>query len=353
MKNNDIIHTDNINDQLKNIIKKYDQEKKLIITDHNCRKYCLPVIQEIIDDTFEIFEIKPGEDNKSLDTVKQLWSFLSEKKYTRESLIINLGGGMVSDLGGFAASTFKRGIPYINIPTTILAQVDASVGGKTGINFMSLKNEIGVFSEADHVLISEVFIKSLKKREFLSGFAEMLKHALIHNDEHYSELIEFITEYESNENLKKLNSLTKQSVKIKEHYIKNDLYDKGKRKILNFGHTFGHAFESHFNLNKNLEIKHGEAVAQGIICEIYLSHKKLNFESDKMNRISNDIKNIYKIIKPKSDEFDLIHNLMTHDKKNLNDVINCVLINNNNIPLFDQEITKDDITDALNYLNSV
>lgn len=353
LKNNDIIHTDQLIDDLKIIISEFDTEKKIIITDHNCNKYCVPLIEEIIDDSFEIFVIKAGEEHKSIDTVLKIWDFLIQKKINRNSLLINLGGGMVSDIGGFVASTFKRGLSFINIPTSLLAQTDASVGGKTGINYKKLKNEIGVFNQADYVIISHKFLKTLSKTEFLSGFAEMLKHALIYEEDHLNELFDyFINNYKKN-NLSLIKALIIKSVSIKKHFIKNDLHDKRIRKTLNFGHTFGHAFESLYNSGNNQNLRHGEAVAQGIICELFLSVDKLTFDRHKLLNISSLIIEMFGAIHIPLEDYKTIYSYMLHDKKNTNKKINCILLKEIGNAELDNKISMNDVNNALNYLNSL
>ena len=347
--NNDIIHTVNLNKDLKRIISEYDNEKKIILTDNNCKKLCLPIIADIIDDNFKIFEINSGEEFKSINTVQKIWNFLLQNNFNRHSLMINLGGGMVTDIGGFAASTFKRGMSFINIPTSLLAQVDASIGGKTGINYGGLKNEIGVFNQADYVIISNTFLKTLSKSEFLSGFAEMLKHALICEEKHFNELFDFfINNYKKN-NFSQITDLIIKSVNIKKHFVKKDIFDTGVRKTLNFGHTFGHAFESLFNL----KLKHGEAVAQGIICELFLSAKKLNFDKNKLEQINSMIKKIFGVLFIPDEDFEAVYSLMKHDKKNTNNVINCVLLEGIGKPKIDQELSKNEVYNALKYLNNI
>jgi 3-dehydroquinate synthase len=350
MKNNDIIHTRNLIEELNTILTKFSDEKKMIITDENCERDCLPHLHNIIDDTFEIFSMKAGEEYKTIQTVQKIWEILSENEYTRNSLIINLGGGVVSDLGGFAASTFKRGLSYINIPTTVLAQADASVGGKTGFNINSLKNEIGLFNQAKHVLISDIFMKTLTKREFLSGFAEMIKHALIRDNKHLVELTEFLKSYINTGKLRGYDKLIKRSVEIKAEIVHSDPFESGLRKILNFGHTFGHAFESYLKLTKGIDVKHGEAIAAGMICELYLSYKKTGLNIEVVNSVTKQILNFYKKIEINEKEYQEIYELMLHDKKNKRNVINCVLIDNIGHALIDQQINEDGIYEALNYI---
>ena len=353
LKNNDIIHIKSIVDDLKLILNIYKGQKTLVLTDENCMRDCFPLIEDqLIKNTF-IFVIKPGEENKTLETVEKIWNFLIKNKFNRKSLMINLGGGVITDIGGFAASTFKRGMPFINIPTTLLSQVDASVGGKTGINYAGLKNEIGMFSLPDKVVISPIFLKTLNEREFLSGFAEMIKHALISDRKHLEELKNFIrTNFKNKENTPLL-SIIKRSVTIKEQIVKKDIKDKGIRNILNFGHTFGHAFESYFNDSESQNIKHGEAVAYGMICELFISSEKIGFNKSLLNELTDYILTIYgKIIIPEND-YQKILEYILHDKKNITDGINCVLLQDIENPLTNQSISENEVIESLIYLNNI
>lgn len=230
--------------------------------------------------------------NKHVETLAHVWKELSDKGGTRHSLLINLGGGMVTDLGGFAAATFKRGIRYINIPTTLLAMVDASVGGKTGINFNGLKNEIGSFYPAESVLIDTQFLKTLDMPNLLSGYAEMLKHGLISTCAHWAELLN--VDFNAID-YAQLQALVAQSVQIKEHIVEQDPLEKGIRKALNLGHTVGHAFES-FALETSHPVLHGYAVAWGIVCELYFSYLKTGFPKDKLRQTIRFIKEHYGVL---------------------------------------------------------
>ena len=216
-----------------------------------------------------------------------------------------------------------------------------------------LKNEIGVFNQPDYVIISSTFLKTLSKSEFLSGFAEMLKHALIYNETGLNELYDFFKNNYKKNNLSSIKDLVIKSVNIKNHFIKNDIYDKGIRKTLNFGHTFGHAFESLFSLNSKHKLKHGEAVAQGIICELFLSAKKLNFDKKKLHQTVSVIKKIFGVLYIPVEEFEAVYLYMKHDKKNTNNVINCILLEEIGKPKIDQALSKNEIKNALKYLNSL
>ena len=263
---------------------------------------------------------------------------------TRHTLLINIGGGMVTDLGGFAASTFKRGINYINIPTTLLAMVDASVGGKTGINFRGLKNEIGVFNNASSVILHTPFLRTLDSENILSGYAEMLKHGLISNEEMWAELLEFRIEILE---FSRLQRMLADSVAVKQRIVTEDPTEKGIRKALNLGHTIGHAFESYALEHK--PVLHGYAVAWGLICELYLSAIKTGFPSDKMHQTVNFIKEHYGKMTITCDDYPTLLELMTHDKKNVAGIINFTLLGGIGDIRINQTASKQDIYEALDF----
>ena len=318
-----IIYSREIVQQSEQIISNFEGRKIFFLTEENTEKLCLPHLKPLIE-KYRISGavIKPGENAKSISSVEQVWQFLSQSGADRKSLLINIGGGMLIDLGGFAASTFKRGISFVNIPTTLLAQVDASIGGKTGINFNGLKNEIGVFNEPFAVLINTDFLKTLDNENFLSGYAEMLKHGLIKDGDHWNELMNFDLEHV---NYYHLQEIISHSVDIKKWHVENDPTEKNIRKALNFGHTFGHAFES-YALHKGTPILHGYAIAYGMMAELYLSHKVSGFPFEKMQKINQWLINTYRKFSVKSEDFDILYNLMTHDKKNENSKINFTLL---------------------------
>ena len=251
---------------------------------------------------------------------------------------------MVTDLGGFAASTFKRGINYINIPTTLLSMVDASVGGKTGINFRGLKNEIGVFNNAATVILDTQFLKTLDAENICSGYAEMLKHGLISNEQMWAELMNFDLEQPD---LKLLSRMVADSVAVKERIVTEDPTEQGIRKALNLGHTVGHAFES-FAL-KHQPVLHGYAVAWGLICELYLSCMKTGFPTDKMHQTVRFIKEHYGMMTITCDDYPTLLELMTHDKKNVAGIINFTLLGGIGDIRINQTATKDEIYEALDF----
>ena len=251
---------------------------------------------------------------------------------------------MVTDLGGFAASTFKRGINYINIPTTLLAMVDASVGGKTGINFNGLKNEIGVFNNANTVILDTQFLKTLDAENIRSGYAEMLKHGLISEDKMWAELLNYDLE---NPDLQKLSQMVADSVAVKERIVTEDPTEQSIRKALNLGHTVGHAFES-LALQRE-PVLHGYAVAWGLICELYLSCVKTGFPTDKMHQTVRFIQEHYGKMTITCDDYPTLLELMTHDKKNVAGVINFTLLGEIGDIRINQTATIEDIYEALDF----
>lgn len=251
---------------------------------------------------------------------------------------------MVTDLGGFAASTFKRGINYINIPTTLLAMVDASVGGKTGINFRGLKNEIGVFNNASSVILHTPFLRTLDSENILSGYAEMLKHGLISNEQMWAELLNFNLE---TLDFAKLQRMLADSVAVKQRIVTEDPTEKGIRKALNLGHTVGHAFESY--ALEHTPVLHGYAVAWGLVCELYLSAVKTGFPTDKMHQTVNFIKEHYGKMNITCDDYPTLLELMTHDKKNVAGIINFTLLGGIGDIRINQTASKQDIYEALDF----
>ena len=290
------------------------------------------------------------DENKTLDSLTHVWTALQQGGATRHSLLVNLGGGMVTDLGGFAASTFKRGLTYINIPTTLLSQVDASVGGKTGINFGGLKNEIGVFNSAASVILSTEFLHSLDHKNLLSGYAEMLKHGLISNEGNWAELLRFSFDYGlQTMDYGLLGKLVAKSVAIKERIVEEDPTEKGLRKALNLGHTAGHALES-LALEQGCPVLHGYAVAWGLVCELYLSVVKCNFPKNKLHQTVQFIKENYGDPILDCKQYERLYEFMTHDKKNEGGVINFTLLGDIGDIRINQQATKEEIFEMLDFL---
>ena len=345
-----IIYSHKIIENLEKIINSFPEGKTYILTEETPEKLCLPLIQSLIEKKEISHVVIPGgENNKSTVSVTKVWKFLSENGADRKSLLINLGGGMLTDLGGFSASTFKRGMAFVNIPTTLLAQVDASVGGKTGINFNGLKNEIGVFNNPYKVIIDTDFLKTIDDKNFLSGFAEMIKHGLIKSPLHLKKLLDYDIE---KKDLKELQEIIKESVDIKEWFVKKDPTEKNIRKALNFGHTAGHAFES-YALHKGTPILHGYAVIYGIITELYLSGKKMGFDKKTLQDITEWIINKYGKFEISIEDEEPLYRLMTHDKKNENNHINFTLLSKTGEVEINQVCSKQEIIEALNYYKNL
>lgn len=345
-----VIITSDIKNELSGILANYEYDRLNVICDKNSRDCCyinfLMGVKELRD--ANLATIEPGDEHKNLDSLSWVWEKLGEYGATRKSLVINIGGGMVTDLGGFAASTFKRGLRFINIPTTLLAMVDASVGGKTGINFNGLKNEIGVFSDADYVILDTVFLKTLDSENICSGYAEMLKHGLISNDDMWRELVTFDI---LNPDLDKLRDMVADSVKVKQRIVEEDPHEHGIRKALNVGHTIGHAFES-FAL-KRKPILHGYAVAYGMVCELYLSARKTGFPTEKLHTTVRYIIEHYGKMQITCNDYDELIELMTHDKKNTADTINFTLLAEIGDIRINQTATKEEIAEALDYYREI
>jgi len=340
-----IIITEDITNDLTKILSNYAEDKIYVLLDENTEKYCFPLIANVFANKPNIVKIQSGEEMKNIDTAMDIWNYLSKNGSDRKSLIINLGGGVISDLGGFVASSFKRGINFINIPTTLLAQIDAAIGGKNGINFNNLKNEIGFFSSPKYILIASEFLKTLESRQIIAGFAEMLKHSLIYDIKTWENIKNF--------NLKKidfrfLKILMEESILIKKYYVETDPHEANIREALNFGHTFGHAIESFF-INKEINILHGEAIAMGLICELYLSNKILNLNVKKMLDVIGFIIDNYKYYEIKPNDYDAIYELMKHDKKNKNNEIRFALLSDIGKVEVGQVCTKNDIYQALGF----
>lgn len=342
----EVILCESLENSLAEAIEKCPHDRLFILTDEHTHRLCLPQLQNIpaIQDATEII-IGAEDVHKNLETLASVWQALSEQGATRHSLLINLGGGMVTDLGGFAAATFKRGIAYINIPTTLLSMVDASVGGKTGINFNGLKNEIGVFAPASSVLLETEFLRSLDAHNFFSGYAEMLKHGLISTPEHFAELLSFDTEQIDYAALK---AMVGRSVQVKENIVEQDPKEHGIRKALNLGHTIGHAFES-LALAENRPVLHGYAVAWGIVCELYLSYIKTGFPKEKMRQTIQFIKENYGAFAFNCKQYDRLYALMLHDKKNTAGIINFTLLKEVGDICLNQTADKETIFEVLDF----
>ena len=337
-----------IND-LKSVLDSKQYSSVFILVDTNTKKHCLKGFLEyssIIPSA--VLTMPAGEENKNLISCQSLWEELSAEGADRNSVLINLGGGVVTDLGGFVACTFKRGIDFYNIPTSLLAMVDASVGGKTGIDLGALKNQIGIIKEPKGVIIAAEWLKTLAHEELRSGFAEMLKHGLIANPD-YWETLKTISDLSA----QNLNGFIKPSVSEKTKVVLKDPYEKGPRKILNFGHTLGHAIESYYlTSTEKARLLHGEAIAIGMVLEAYLSTKCSGLKAAAANEIKLTFKCFYPIIRISTEDQKAIIDLLRHDKKNKAGRINFVLLKAIGQPDIDVEVPQELFEEAFEFYQS-
>lgn len=342
----DIIIADSLENDIAEAIGKVAHDKLFVLTDTTTQELCWPVVRDFaVMQQAQTITIQSTDEAKTLETLAYVWSALQKGGATRHSLLVNLGGGMVTDLGGFAASTFKRGMAYINVPTTLLSQVDASVGGKTGINFGGLKNEIGVFNCAQSVILSSMFLRTLDRENLLSGYAEMLKHGLLSTTENWAELLNFdITEPDYDILL----GLVAKSVSIKEGIVTEDPTEKGIRKALNLGHTAGHAIES-LALQEGRTVLHGYAVAWGLLMELYLSARKCGFPAKELHQMEAYIKEHYGKFHYECRHYETLCDFMSHDKKNQGGNINFTLLGGIGDIRINQTATKGEIEEMLDY----
>ena len=349
MEKQKIIISKDLCQSLTQAIDEVKHDLLFVLCDETTERLCLPVISDLeCMKGAQLITIPATDTHKTLESLSHVWSELQRMGATRHSLMVNLGGGMVTDLGGFAASTFKRGIPYINIPTTLLSMVDASVGGKTGINFGGLKNEIGVFNNARSVILDTTFLRTMDHENICSGYAEMLKHGLINNEKMWAELLNFNLESLDNlEHLDILGRMVADSVAVKQRIVTEDPTEQGIRKALNLGHTAGHAFES-LALERK-PVLHGYAVAWGMIVELYLCCVKTNFPQDKMRQTVAFIKENYGRMAITCDDYPHLIELMHHDKKNQGNSINFTLLGGIGDIRINQTATEEEIKDALDF----
>lgn len=329
--------------------KEFNSSQKIIIVDENTKEFCLEYLITSFQDLAyaEVIEIPSGEENKQLEICMQVWETLTEYQIDRKALIVNLGGGVITDMGGMIASLYKRGISFVNIPTTLLAMVDASVGGKTGVDLGIYKNQIGVFSFPKSVFIDTGFLNSLEDIQIKNGLAEMIKHGLISDKSHWEKLKEVII------NKTKLTyELIENSVKIKNQIVSSDPFEAGDRKKLNFGHTIGHAIESYF-LSVNKPILHGLAVAAGIHIESYISLKMNFISQNEYVEISEVLNHCYLKLEFDIENFSQIIHYAKQDKKNNNGQIKMVLLKSIGESMVDVSVSEDLIKIGLDhYLNN-
>ena len=374
-----IIISNDIEHDLATAVAESEHDRVFVLTDDTTHECCLPKVAALLAQYDAVpITIAHGDQHKTLAALGDVWTALQQGGATRHSLLINLGGGMITDLGGFAAATFKRGINFINIPTTLLAMVDAAVGGKTGINFGGLKNEIGAFADARFVIINTCFLDTLDAENLCSGYAEMLKHALISDERMWAEHVNFDL---SQPDLAELQRMVAESIAVKERIVAEDPHEHGIRKALNFGHTIGHALEE-FTLQqaggavvstapenkptpgdavvstapnsqltpKKRPLLHGYAVAFGLIGELYMSARKAGFPTERLHQTTRFIRENYAQTEFTCNDYPTLLNLMRHDKKNTSGVINFTLLHNIGDIRINQTATDEEICEALDFI---
>lgn len=366
-----ITTTSDIQTLFPTILSDYDYDRLFVLCDEHTASLCYPLVP-FPDNAIRIV-IPSGEENKGLSTLSLVWDELIRNQATRHSMLINLGGGVVTDLGGFAAATFKRGIRYINIPTTLLAMIDASTGGKTGVNYQGLKNEIGAFHVPEHVLLCPIFLRTLDSPSILSGIAEMLKHCLISpvgqkkQGEDLSRAKEScanvigpsttasgaLSSFSCMETIADVHNITADtiasSIAVKEYYVTLDPIEEGPRKALNFGHTLGHAIES-LLLDKGTPVAHGYAIAWGMIGELYLSHVVSGLPVYYLRQAAHLLRELYGPCPITCSDYDTLYSYMQHDKKNISDAILFVLLSAPGSVLYDNEVPRELILESLDFI---
>ena len=319
-----------------------------LLLDNNTENHCLDLfIKKSGIVNFNKVVVNDGEESKSIDTCEDVWKYLNTNNADRKSLLINIGGGVITDLGGFIASTYLRGIDFINVPTTVLCMVDAAYGGKTGINFKSIKNQIGLINKPKGVLIDIDFLKTLSKEEYINGFAEIYKHSLITDNEklQFKNLVNF----DFNNDIK---DIIHSYSSIKNKVVELDLYESNYRKILNLGHTIGHAVESYSILSKETnKLKHGEAIAVGLITELYISHKIHGFDYKNLLSIKKELLGYFKKISFTTSDQKEIFKIMSYDKKNYNNKVKYVLLKGIGNPIIDQDVDNELFFKAFDFYN--
>jgi 3-dehydroquinate synthase len=350
-KNSIVYFNSDVYAELNNYIRTTIPSTIFILVDTNTHDTCLPQFLERLesdDIVVEVMEMPNGETHKTIDICMGVWEALSDYNADRKSLLINLGGGVVTDLGGFIASTYMRGISYINIPTSLLAMVDASVGGKTGVDLGALKNQVGIINEGVMVGIDTSFLSTLPQNEMVSGFAEMLKHGLIYDKAYWNTLTNL-----ENLDISDLDRLIYESVVIKNKVVSEDPTEQGLRKILNFGHTLGHAIESYFlEHSEKTPLLHGEAIATGMILEAYLSIKTCGLSKNEFETVTEGILKTFTKISITKEDQKIIIDLLKHDKKNSHGVVKFVLLETIGKPKIDCVVSNELIFEAFAYYSA-
>ncbi|RYZ94600.1 MAG: 3-dehydroquinate synthase [Sphingobacteriaceae bacterium] len=338
------IYFDNSINELVKFIKQGNYSRFFILTDENTSVHCLPIVKEKLEglDNYDIIEVNAGEENKNIDFCIGIWRMLIDFGADRKSLMVNLGGGVITDMGGFAASTYKRGIDFVQVPTTLLSQVDASVGGKTGIDVEGVKNIIGTFTQPKAVFINYDFFNTLPPRQLLSGLAEMLKHGLILDAAYWNQLKTSDLTHPSAE-------LINTSVQLKNKVVMEDPTEQNIRKSLNFGHTIGHAVETWSLTHDRDPLTHGEAIAIGMICEAWLAHKRTGLSAEELEEIRFVLSSLYQHYSLNSSIYEEVYDIMLKDKKNIDGKINCTLLNRIGHFTIDNICTKEEVFEALDF----
>jgi len=338
------IHVGDIWDQLNTFLEQKKYSKLFVLVDENTKEHCLPIFQQNVQlVTSEIIEIQSGEKHKNIHTCSFIWNQMMAANADRNALFINLGGGVIGDMGGFCASTYKRGVDFIQIPTTLLSDVDSSIGGKLGIDFAEVKNSIGLFKNPEAVFIDPVFLKTLPIREIRSGLAEIIKHGLIAD----AALWQQIKNIEKLETVDWLEFLIP-SLEIKKRIVLADPFERNIRKALNFGHTIGHAIES-LALNSPEPLTHGEAIAAGMVCESYLSTQVTSLSTSEAEELSKFILKIYGKYSIKNEYFSTLLRLMKNDKKNKDGIINFTMLPKIGDSMIDQSCEEGMVQESLAY----
>lgn len=341
-----VIFTSEATNTLSAVLAQLSFSRLVVLTDSNTKNHCLSLVSGVLPSDTVYISVESGEIRKNLETCTAIWSEMTDVALDRKALMLNLGGGVITDMGGFCASLYKRGIRFINMPTTLLSQVDASVGGKLGVDFNGLKNHLGVFNEPETVLIAPEFLKTLPPAELRSGYAEVLKHGLIRDKAYFAKLKSENWESQDWE------SLIRHSVGIKKAVVLADPKEAGLRKILNFGHTIGHAFESYF-LDSENHLLHGEAIALGMICEGFLSFQKIGFSYEELDLLTKTMFQIYGKVEFSENHLNPILDLCLQDKKNEGSTLLFSLLNSIGDCTYNIAVNREEIREAILYYHNL
>lgn len=341
-----VIFTSEATNTLSAVLAQLSFSRLVVLTDSNTKNHCLSLVSGVLPSDTVYISVESGEIRKNLETCTTIWSEMTDAALDRKALMLNLGGGVITDMGGFCASLYKRGIRFINMPTTLLSQVDASVGGKLGVDFNGLKNHLGVFNEPETVIIAPEFLKTLPQAELRSGYAEVLKHGLIRDKAYFAKLKSENWESQDWE------SLIRHSVGIKKAVVLADPKEAGLRKILNFGHTIGHAFESYF-LDSENHLLHGEAIALGMICEGFLSFQKIGFSYEELDLLTKTMFQIYGKVEFSENHLNPILDLCLQDKKNEGSTLLFSLLNSIGDCTYNIAVNREEIREAILYYHNL